>query len=142
VDAKLAVSSPATASATPAAYRQRTSKANRSAASRSDRPPGVAGPSPPPGSTAAPSGARSAGTGRRTAPPGTTWPAPGPGTGTPTPPAALPHTSGHQQWADPGGGADGQGSRGGSSGRDRGSDARESHPSEEQGQTGHTTAAT
>jgi hypothetical protein len=36
--AKLAVSSPATASATPAAYRQRTSKANRSAASRSDRP--------------------------------------------------------------------------------------------------------
>jgi hypothetical protein len=36
--AKLAVSSPATASATPAAYRQRTSKANRSAASRSDKP--------------------------------------------------------------------------------------------------------
>ena len=36
--AKLAVSSPATASATPAAYRQRTSKANRSAASRSDSP--------------------------------------------------------------------------------------------------------
>jgi hypothetical protein len=36
--AKLAVSSPATASATPAAYRQRTSKANRSAASRSLSP--------------------------------------------------------------------------------------------------------
>src|SRR5512132_1220170 len=36
--AKLAVSSPATASATPAAYRQRVSKAYRSAASRSDRP--------------------------------------------------------------------------------------------------------
>jgi hypothetical protein len=38
VDAKLAVSSPATASATPAAYRQRTSKANRSAASRARKP--------------------------------------------------------------------------------------------------------
>src|SRR4029453_12943736 len=37
--AKLAVSSPATASATPAAYRQRTSKANRWAASRSANPP-------------------------------------------------------------------------------------------------------
>jgi hypothetical protein len=36
--AKLAVSSPATASAAPAAYRQRTSKANRSAASRSEQP--------------------------------------------------------------------------------------------------------
>jgi hypothetical protein len=36
--AKLAVSSPATASATPVAYRQRTSKANRSAASRSLNP--------------------------------------------------------------------------------------------------------
>jgi hypothetical protein len=36
--AKLAVSSPGTASATPAAYRQRTSKANRSAASRSESP--------------------------------------------------------------------------------------------------------
>jgi hypothetical protein len=36
--AKLAVSCPATASATPAAYRQRTSNANRSAASRSDSP--------------------------------------------------------------------------------------------------------
>jgi hypothetical protein len=36
--AKLAASSPATTSATPAAYRQRTSKANRSAASRSDSP--------------------------------------------------------------------------------------------------------
>src|SRR4249919_1097884 len=100
--AKLAVSSPATASATPAAYRQRTSKAKRSAASRSDKPPGVAAPSPRPGSTVAPTAARWARTGPRTARVGTAGPAPWPGTGTPSPRAAPPHTSGHQRWATPG----------------------------------------
>jgi len=79
----------------------------------------VAAPGPPPGSTAAPSGAQSAGTGRRTAAAGTAGPAPEPETGTPSPPAAPPHTSGHQPWADPGGAAGGRGSQQSSESGDR-----------------------
>jgi hypothetical protein len=64
VDANEAVSSPATASATPAAYRQRTSKANRSAASRSLNPSRRCSTITTAGATAAPSGAPSAGIGQ------------------------------------------------------------------------------
>src|SRR5206468_6197697 len=74
-------------------------------------PPAVAGPSPRPGSTAAPSGARWARTDPRTARVGTAGSAPWPRTDTPTPRAGPPHTSGPQQWAAPGGAAGGQGSR-------------------------------
>jgi hypothetical protein len=111
VDANQAVSSPATASATPAAYRQRASKANGRPPPGHSTPPAVAGPSPRPGSTAAPSGARWPGTDPRTARVGTAASAPGPGTGTPTPRAAPPRTSGHRQRAGPRGGAGGQGSQ-------------------------------
>src|SRR4029453_14589530 len=66
---------------------------------------------PRPGSTAAPSGARSTRTGPRTARAGTAEFAPGPETGRPTPPPGPPHTREHQQWVAPGGAADGQGSQ-------------------------------
>ena len=109
--AKLAVSCPATASATPAAYRQRTSKANRSAASRSLNPSRRCRTMTTARIDGGPSADRWAGTGQQTARAGTAGPAPGPRTGTPTPQAELPHTSGHQRWAAPAGAADGQGSR-------------------------------
>jgi hypothetical protein len=95
--------------------RPRTASAHRRRTGRPppghSTPPAVAGPSPRPGSTAAPTAARSSRTDPRTTRTGTAAPAPGRGTGTPTPRARLPHTSGHRQRADPGGGAGGQGSQ-------------------------------